>query len=110
MSDEERTWPPGEVAPNDVTLTELALHVLLWGSVLIESDTASEQLKGYGLHKVAMYAAQVARAQALGFDPDLLRATPEEANSALLERAAHLVFEGVPTFVIDPDNPEVRGV
>ena len=29
-------------------------------------------LPAYGLHKVAAYAAQVARAQALGFDPELL--------------------------------------
>lgn len=34
-----------------------------------------DPLVKYGITKVAMYAAQVARAQALGIDPDDLRST-----------------------------------
>lgn len=41
------------------------------------SDTG---LPAYGIRKVAYYAASVARAQALGFDPNLLRITDSEAN------------------------------
>lgn len=63
-----------------------------------------EGLPRYGLEKIAMYAAQVARAQCLGFDPDLLRLTPDEYNALAMERAAELVYGGVPTFVI-PDTP-----
>ncbi len=39
-----------------------------------------QALPEYGIAKVANYAAQVARAQALGFDPDLLRLSDEEAD------------------------------
>lgn len=35
-------------------------------------------LPAYGIRKVALYAAQVARADALGFDPNLLRSTEDE--------------------------------
>ena len=58
-------------------------------------------LPAYGLAKVAHYAAQVARAQALHFDPELLRLTPEEANRVQWELAARAVYEGVPTTVIE---------
>ena len=39
-----------------------------------------QALPAYGVRKVAIYAAQVARAQALGFDPELLRLSNEEVN------------------------------
>jgi hypothetical protein len=58
-------------------------------------------LPAYGMMKVAMYAAQVARAQALGFDPDMLRMSRDEANSALWDIAAEAVFAGVPTTILD---------
>jgi hypothetical protein len=58
-------------------------------------------LPAYGVRKVAMYAAQVARAQALGFDPNLLRMTDEETNSDLLALAAEAVLRGLPTWVLD---------
>lgn len=58
-------------------------------------------LPAYGLHKVALYAAQVARAQALCFDPELLRLTPDEAASVQWELAAQAVLQGVPTTVIE---------
>jgi hypothetical protein len=59
-------------------------------------------LPAYGLRKVALYAAQVARAQALGFDPNLLRLSEDEAASGQWALAASLVLAGVPTFTIDP--------
>lgn len=58
-------------------------------------------LVNYGMSKIASYAAQVARAQAQGFDPELLRLTPDEANSALLHLAAEAVLRGVPTYIVD---------
>ncbi len=61
-------------------------------------------LPAYGALKIAMYAAQVARAQALGFDPELLRLTEDEANRAQMERAAAMVFAGVPTIVVELDH------
>ena len=55
----------------------------------------------YGLTKVAVYAAQVARAQALGFDPSLLRLSAEEADAAMLALARASVASGKPTWLID---------
>lgn len=52
------------------------------------------------LLKVAQVSAQVARAQALGFDPALLRLTAEEADDDLVRRAAEIVLAGVPVHVI----------
>lgn len=49
-----------------------------------ENDTG---LPAYSIRKVAMYAAQVARAQALGIDPDTLRSTDEEATEAQMRIA-----------------------
>lgn len=62
---------------------------------------ADEGLPAYGIRKVALYAAQVARAHALGFDPNMLRMTRDEANSHQLDIAARAVFEGVPVHLLD---------
>lgn len=53
-----------------------------------------------GLSKIAMYAAQVARAQALGFDPELLRMSAGEADTAILELAERAVRTGKPVVFI----------
>jgi len=63
-----------------------------------------EGLPAYGLQKVAHYAALVARAQALGIDPDELRYSRDEANSALLETAARMVYKGVPTHIVEAEE------
>ena len=63
-----------------------------------------EGLPRFGMMKVASIVAQVARAQALGFDPELLRLTPQEANSVMMDVAARAVVSGVPVTVIDPDD------
>jgi hypothetical protein len=68
---------------------------------LLNLGVTRDSLVYYGLSKIAMYAATVARAQALGIDPDELRATPAEANAALLERAKRLAASDVPTIVIE---------
>lgn len=67
-------------------------------------DRAASALTRYGISKVAMYAAQVARAQALGFDPNLLRMTPEEANSDQLRIAAEAALAGVPVSMLPADS------
>lgn len=65
-------------------------------------------LPKYGLMKVAMYAAQVARAQALGFDPELLVMSDEEADQAGLALARSAVAAGKPTWVIrDGDTQRI---
>ena len=61
-------------------------------------------LADYGLHKIAFVTAQVARAYALGFNPDLLRLSAGEANSQLLQLAAEAVYRGVPTIVVDDSS------
>jgi hypothetical protein len=61
-------------------------------------------LPAYGIRKVALYAAQVARAHALGFDPNLLRMTPDEATSHQLDLAARAVLAGVPVHMLDLDQ------
>lgn len=63
-----------------------------------------EGLPRYGLMKIAMYAAQVARAQALGFDPDLLRLSDEESETQQLALARAAVALGKPTWVIRSDD------
>lgn len=65
-----------------------------------------EGLPKYGMHKVVSYVAQVARAQALGFDPELLRHTAEEADVAGLALARTAVAKGVPTWVIRGDDAQ----
>ena len=55
----------------------------------------------YGIMKVAMYVASIARAQALGFDPKLLRLTPDEGNERLLNFAAQLVLKDKDVTIIE---------
>ncbi len=62
---------------------------------------SDDGLPAYGIAKVAAYAAQVARAQALGVDPELLRVTSEEANSLTLELAAEASLAGIPVHMLD---------
>ena len=57
-------------------------------------------LPAYGIRKVALYAAQVARAQALGFDPDLLRVNAAEANDEQRKFLAAFERGGVPVVVV----------
>lgn len=66
-------------------------------------------LPAYGMMKVAMYAAQVARAQALGIDPELLKMTADEQNSELLRRAAEASFRGVPVYMIEMEDRDRLG-
>lgn len=63
-----------------------------------------QALPEYGIAKVASYAAQVARAQALGFDPDLLRLSDDEAEAAVLALARQAVATGKPTWVMRGDD------
>jgi hypothetical protein len=65
---------------------------------------AGQPLPEYGIAKVASYAAQVARAQALGFDPNLLRLSDAEADADLLAIARKAVETGSPTWVIRGDD------
>lgn len=56
------------------------------------------------LTKIATYAAQVARAQALGFDPELLRLSADEADTAMLAQARMAVASGKPVWLIDSEG------
>lgn len=60
-----------------------------------------EGLPKYGMFKVASTVAQVARAQALGFDPDLLRLSDEEADVRMLKVARMAVAAGKPALRVD---------
>lgn len=60
----------------------------------------------YGLSKVAKYAATVARAQALGIDPDALRCTPSEANAEILRKAEIVAAAGKPVIVVEVPDAE----
>jgi hypothetical protein len=61
-------------------------------------------LPAYGIVKVATYAAQVARAQALGIDPEALRLTADEVRSEMLRLAAEAAFDGVPVDILDAED------
>jgi stalled ribosome rescue protein Dom34 len=65
-----------------------------------------DDLAKYGLMKIATYAAQVARAQALGFDPDLLRLTDEEATEAQLRLLKAFEQAGKPVTVVVSGDSE----
>ena len=62
---------------------------------------SDNSLPAYGIAKVAHYAAQVARAQALGFDPDLLRMSADEAHSEQLRLAAEATVLGIPVHMLN---------
>lgn len=63
-----------------------------------------EGLPGHGLMKVASYAAQVARAQALGFDPELLLMSAEESDASALRLARLAAQAGKPVWLIVADG------
>ena len=84
-------------------------HELVEGVVAELLDNlgiADGGLPAYGIRKVAHYAAMVARAQALGFDPNLLRLSSKEATSEQLRVAAEAVRLGIPTHLIGGDRGE----
>lgn len=58
----------------------------------------------YGLSKIAHYAAQVSRAQTLGIDPELLRASNAEAAAVQADILARLVEAGIPVQVVTVDQ------
>lgn len=71
------------------------------------ADNMGFELDGlprYGLMKVAGYAAQVARAQALGIDPESLRTTAEEHNEHMLDLAALFQEQCKPVVAIRPED------
>ena len=63
-------------------------------------------LPKYGLMKVASYAAQVARAQALGIDPEDLRSTPEEHDRQMLDLVALFQEQCKPVVIVRPEEGE----
>lgn len=67
-----------------------------------------EGLPRYGLMKVASYTAQVARAQAVGIDPDELRYSDAEANAATQKQARLFVAAGKPVISVEPDGTTTR--
>ncbi len=83
---------------------EAVAHALVQGVIQEQLENLGREdsaLSRYGLAKIATYAAQVARAQALGFDPELLRLSPDEADAEGLARARLAVELGKPTWLID---------
>lgn len=63
-----------------------------------------EALPEYGIRKVASHAAQVARAQALGFDPELLRLSNDEADEQVLKLARMAAEAGKPVWLIEANQ------
>ena len=68
-----------------------------------------EGLPEYGLLKVVSYAAQIARAQALGFDPELLRLSPNEAALRELELDKVAAETGKPVYLIVREGLDKEG-
>ncbi len=58
----------------------------------------------YGILKVCNIVAQVARAQALGIDPETLRMTSEESVAAFRNRMAVFVNAGLPVVGVVVDS------
>lgn len=61
-------------------------------------------LPEYGLCRIVSYVAQVARAEALGFDPHLLRMSDEEADEQGLRMAQIAAEAGKPVWLIASDD------
>ncbi len=55
----------------------------------------------YGFRKCLSYVAQIARAEALGIDPETLRGRPEEITERQMELARMAVEMGKPVWVIE---------
>lgn len=66
----------------------------------------SEGLPSYGLHKCMAAAMQIARAEALGFDPELLRLGADEATEQQLRLARMAAELGKPVWVIEAGEGE----
>ena len=95
-------WKQTHVKAADTTLAHpLVAEVMaeLRGNL----GVSDKGLPAYGIAKVAHYAAQVARAQALGFDPNLLRLSNEEADSQQLLLAAEATLRGIPVHLLTGD-------
>ncbi len=58
----------------------------------------------YGILKVCGIVAQVARAQAIGIDPDTLRMTDEESGAALRNRMQAFMDAGLPVVGVAVDS------
>lgn len=89
-------------ANDSETATEHELVMNAVANIAQNLGILKGSLPWLALLKIANVAAQVARAEALGFDPDLLRLTEDEANDEATRRAAELVLAGVPVRVIGP--------
>lgn len=61
-------------------------------------------LEHYGITKVAQYAATVARAQAIGLDPDALRVSRDEGAEEIRRLAASAHKAGTPVIAIVRDD------
>ena len=87
-------------------LTQRAIEEFLFNTVqnpMNHAEESDEARYRMALNKVATHAAQVARAQALGFDPELLRLSPEEAGAHMWRMAAEAVGRGVPVYRIEAE-------
>lgn len=87
---------------------EFAKHELI-DDVLTEfagnMNFKREGLPEYGLQKIVRYVAQIVLARARGFDPDLLRSTPEEVTEHQLALLRAFEEAGKPVFVVVPSTP-----
>ena len=98
-------WRDVHIAASDAAL-EHEMVVRVMAELRENLGVPDTGLPAYGIAKVAHYAAAVARAQALGFDPNLLKMTNDEATSEQLRLAAELVFRGVPVLTVEVDGDE----
>lgn len=99
----KETWRDQLVHDADQALTH-KLVVDVMAELRENLGVADSGLPAYGIMKVAHYAAVVARAQALGIDPELLRTTDAEARSHQLRLAAEAAFKGVPVYLIGDES------
>lgn len=105
---DSRPYEPGEWKQAHARLSQQALDHELVRDVIEEfaenMGFEAERLCPSDLSGVHRHLADAVGRQALvRVDPDLLRHTDDEANRALMERAARLVYGGVPTFVVGAD-------
>ena len=63
MDEEQlRRWPQGTVAPDDMTLDELAFHLLLWGNAFVREPLVDAVVTSW--NDAAPYAQRAAPSRA----------------------------------------------
>lgn len=75
--------------------------------LLFNLRSSRNRMEYYGLLKICNVVGHIARAQALGIDPETLRMTDDEASEVVRDRIRAVADAGNPVIVVDGGESEV---